>query len=60
MILTKIQYETYNSKLLTIIEVLKSWYNYLKDYKDKVFNFVDNNNLHYFIDMKNLSSKQLC
>ena len=33
MISAKIQYETYNGKLLAIVEVFKTWHYYLKDFQ---------------------------
>lgn len=47
----------YNSKFLAIIEVFKTYKYYLKSYKSKVFLFIGYNNLQYFINTKNFSSK---
>ena len=57
MIFAEIEYETHDGKLLTIIKALKIWQYYLKDYKYKVFVFINYNNLCYFMNTKNLSSR---
>lgn len=54
MIFTKIDYETYNSKLLAIIEAFKSRNHYLEGFKHKVIVFIDQNNFQYFIKYKKL------
>ena len=59
MILIKIWYKTYNNVFLAIIKVFKTWYHYLKDYKHKVFIFIEYKNLYYFINLKNLSFKKV-
>lgn len=60
MILIEIRYDIHNDKLVTIVKAFKILYHYLEDYKHEVFIFMDYNNLHHFINMKNLSSKQVC
>lgn len=57
MVLIEIQYKGYDSKLLAIIEVFKTGHHYLKNCKYNVFNLMAYNNLYYFIDTKNLSSR---
>ena len=58
MILAKIQYKTHNGKLLIIVKAFKTWRDYLKGYKHEIFVLIKYNNLHYFMDMKSLNSKQ--
>ena len=60
MIFIETQYKTHNNKFLAIIKVFKIWYHYLKNYKHKIFVFIDYNNYYYFIDIKCLSFKQIC
>ena len=55
----EIQYKTYNSELLAIIETFKTWRYYLKDYKYEVFVLTNYNNFHRFIYTKSLSSRQV-
>ena len=59
MILAKTWYETYDGDLLAIVEVSKTWKYYLKGSKHKVLVFTDYNNLQRFMNIKNLSSKQV-
>ena len=59
MILTEIWYETYVKKLLAIVKAFKTWRHYLENCKHKVFMLTDYNNLQRFMDIKNLSSKQV-
>ena len=59
MIPTEIQYKTHESELLAIVEAFKTWKHYLKDCKHEVLVLTNYNNLQYFMDMKNLSSKQV-
>ena len=60
MILVKTRYETYNSKLLAIVEAFKTWRHYLEGCKHKVFGLTDYNNLWQFMETKSLSSRQVC
>ena len=60
MILAKTWYKTHDSKLLAIVEALKTWRHYLKSCKHKIFILMDHNNLRYFIDTKSLNSRQVC
>ena len=55
MIPTDTRYETYNAKLLAIVEAFKTWNYYLEGCKYKVFLLRNYNNLHQFMDIKNLS-----
>ena len=59
MILVEIQYETHNGELLAIIEAFKTWHHCLKGCKHEVFILTDYNNLCQFMDIKNLSFKQV-
>ena len=52
-------YETYDSKLLAIVEAFKTWQHYLEDCKHEVLVLTDHNNLCHFMDTKSLSSKQV-
>ena len=53
-------YETYDAELLAIIEAFKNWRNYLKSYQYEVLVLTDHNNLRQFIDIRSLSSRQVC
>ena len=55
MILVKTRYKTHNNKFVSIIEIFKTLQYPLKDYKYKIFIFINNNNLCLFINIKNLS-----
>lgn len=55
MILAETYYETHNKELLAIVKAFKTWCNYLKDYKHKVFVLTDYNNFKQFMNTKNLS-----
>ena len=59
MIPAETWYETHDSKLLAIVEVFKTWRHYLEGCKYKVLVLTDHNNLQHFIDIKNLSSRQV-
>ena len=59
MIPAKTRYETHNGELLAIVEAFKTWKHYLEGCKQKVLILTNHNNLQYFIDTKNLSSKQV-
>ncbi len=59
MILTETWYETHDGELLAIVEVFKTWKHYLEGCKYEVLVFIDHNNLKRFIDLKNLSSRQV-
>ena len=59
MIPAKTRYKTYNQELMAIVEAFKTWHYYLEGCKYKVFVLTDHNNLCQFIDMKNLSSRQV-
>ena len=60
MIPAETRYETYNSELLSIVEVFKIWRHYLKGFQYKFFVLIDHNTLQQFINTKSLSSKQVC
>ena len=59
MILVETHYKTYDNKLVTIVEIFKTWHYYIKDCKNNVFVLKDYNNLYRFMIKKNLSSKQV-
>ena len=59
MIPAKTWYKTHNSELLAIVKTFKNWRHYLKGCKYKVFIFTDHNNLWQFMDLKNLSLRQV-
>ena len=52
-------YKTHNAELLAIVEAFKIWRHYLEGCKHKVLVLTDPNNLHRFMDTKNLSSRQV-
>ena len=52
-------YKTHGDKFLRIIETLKTWQHYLKDYKYKTLVFINYNNFCQFIDIKSLSLYQI-
>ena len=60
MILVETRYETYDSELLTIVEVFKTWKHYLESFRHEVFILTNQNNLRRFMDTKSFSSKQVC
>lgn len=45
--------------ILAIIKSFKTERHYLKGYNYKISVYTDNNNLHLFIDIKNLSFRQI-
>ncbi len=55
----EIWYKTHDDKLLAIVGTFKTWKHYLEDCKHKDLVLTDHNNLHRFMDIKNLSSKQV-
>ena len=59
MISAKTWYETHNGKFLAIIKIFKIWRHYLESCKHKVLILTDQNNFCCFMDIKNLSSKQV-
>ena len=60
MIPAEIRYETHNGELLAIVEAFKTWRHYLKGCKHEVLVLTDHNNLRRFMDIKSLSSRQVC
>ena len=60
MILARTWYETHNGEILAIVEVFKTWRHYLKICKHKILVFTNHKKLRRFMDMKNLSSRQIC
>lgn len=60
MIPVETWYKTYVGKFLAIIEVFKTQRHYIKGCKSKVLLLTDHNNLHHFIDTRNLSFKEVC
>ena len=59
MIPAETRYETHDSKLLAIVEAIKTWKHYLKGSRHKVLVLTDHNNLRQFMDIKSLSSKKV-
>ena len=59
IILIKTWYKTHNNNFLAIIRIFITWKHYSKAYKHEIFDFTDYNNFCYFINTKNLSSKQV-
>ena len=59
MIPVEIRYKTNNGELLAIVEAFKTWHHYLEGCKHEVFILMDHNNLRHFMDIKNLSSRQV-
>ena len=59
MILAKTRYKTYDDELLAIVKAFKTWRYYLKGCKYEVLVLTDYNNLHCFMDIKSLSSRQV-
>ncbi len=57
MIPVKTWYKTHNQELLTIIEAFKTWRHYLESCKYEVLVLTDHNNLNWFMDIKNWSSR---
>ena len=60
MIPVETRYEMHNGELLAIVEVFKTWKQYLKDSQHKVLILTDYNNLCRFMDTKSVSSRQVC
>ncbi len=59
IILAETWYKTHDGELLTIIEAFKTCRHYLEGCKHEVLVLTDHNNLQCFMDMKNLSSRQV-
>ena len=59
MIPAKNWYKTHDKKLLAIVEMFKTWRHYLEGCKYEVLVLTNHNNLQHFMDIKNLSSKQV-
>ena len=60
MIPAKTWYKIHNSELLVIVKAFKIWRHYLEGCKHKVFVFTDHNNFCRFMNIKSLSSRQIC
>ena len=60
MIPAETRYKTHDGELLAIVESFKTWRHYLEGYKHEVLMLTDYNNLCQFMDMKRLSSRQVC
>lgn len=60
IILAETGYETYNIKLKAIIEAFKITRHYLEGYRHKILVFTNLNNLHIFMNIKNMSFRQVC
>ena len=59
MILAKTRYKTYDSEFLEIVKGFQTWKHYLKDWNHKPFVFNNHNNFCRFMNIKDLSSKQV-
>ena len=59
MIPAKARYKTHNGKLLAIVEAFKTWRHHLEGCKYEVLVLIIYNNLGCFMEMKNLSSRQV-
>ena len=57
MIPAEMRYEMHNAKLLSIVKAFKNWRHYLEGCQYKVLVLIDYNNLRWFMDTKNLSSR---
>ena len=60
MIPAETRYETHDGELLAIVEAFKTWRHYLKDCKHEVLVLTNHNNLRRFMNIKSLSSRQVC
>ena len=60
MIPAETRYKTPDSELLAIVEVFKTWKYYLEGSQYKVLVLTNHNNLCRFMDVKSLSSRQVC
>ena len=60
MIPAETQYKTNDGKLLAIVKAFKTWRHYLKGCKHEALILTNHNNLCFFMDTKNLSSRQVC
>lgn len=59
MILVETQYMTHKSKFCTKIQAFRTWCHYLQDCKYGFLILSDYDNLFYFMDTKNLISRQI-
>ena len=59
MIPAKTRYKTHDGELLAIVKAFKTWRHYLEGCKHEVLVLTDYNTLRRFIDIKNLSSRQV-
>ena len=57
MLPAETRYETYDGKLLAIVEGLNTWRHYLEGCKNEILILTDHNNLRRFMDTKSLSSR---
>ena len=60
MIPAETRYETHDGELLAIVEAFKTWRHYLEGSQHEVLVLTDHNNLRRFMELKSLSSKQVC
>ena len=56
----KTRYKIHDDKLLAIVKVFKTWMHYLEKSQHEVLVLTNHNNFCQFMDMKSLSSKQVC
>ena len=59
MIPAETRYKTYDGELLAIVKAFKTWKHYLEGWKHEVLVLTDHNNFQRFMDIKNLSSRQV-
>ena len=59
MILAETRYETYDNESSAIVDAFKTWRHYLEGYKHEVLVLTNHNKLCWFMDTKNLSSRQV-
>ena len=53
-------YKTHDGELLAIVKAFKIWWHCLEGCKHKVLMLTDHNNFCSFMDIKSLSSRQVC
>lgn len=60
MILAETQYKTHDGELLVLVEAFKNWQHYLENCKYEVLMLTNYKNFGWFIDTKNICSRQVC
>ena len=59
MIPAEMRYDTHDAKSLAIVEAFKNWCYYLDCRQYEVLVLTDRNNLHWFMDTRSFSSRQV-